>query len=204
MVSYPAVNLEKKGDQVTEAELRGVRNLYGLPGEYILFLNTIEPRKNLAGLIRAFEALDTNTYLVVAGRPGWKNSKDFSLIRNSPKAEKIIYIGYVEEKLKPALIKMAKALIYPSFYEGFGFQALEAMAMGTPVVASQVTSLPEVVGKAGLLVNPYDTQSLARGLKEILSDETLRNQLIQSGYKRVEDFSWKKTAQKILEQLSKF
>ena len=157
-VAYPGVDHSVFHPELEQAENRGLRNSFGLPGEFILFLNTIEPRKNLAGLIKAFEQYNGSAHLVIAGRLGLKYSNDFKLIKNSKKSAKIKYIGYIEEQHKPALIKLAKVLVYPSFYEGFGFQALEAMAVGTPVIASEVTSLPEVVGGAGLLVNPLRSE----------------------------------------------
>jgi glycosyltransferase involved in cell wall biosynthesis len=201
VTAYPATSISLNSYQVHEETLREARSKYNLPGDYILFLNTIEPRKNLAGLIKAFEKINSNTYLVIAGRLGWKYKKDFELIKNSKKFAKIKYVGYVEENFKPALIKMAQALVYPSFYEGFGFQALEAMALNTPVVASQVTSLPEVAGGAAVLINPYDLNSLTNGLESILTDKNLRNILIEKGAKQAQNFSWDKTAKLILENL---
>lgn len=197
-VIYPGIDTSANSHELALDLLREARNKYGLPGKYILFLNTIEPRKNLAGLIKAFEKVESDAWLVVAGRLGWKYAKDFELIKNSKKSAKIKYIGYVDEKNKAALIKLASALVYPSFYEGFGFQPLEAMALGTPVIASQVTALPEVVGDAGLLINPYDENSLAQGLNEILSNNVLRQKLIEKGLIQAKKFNWKNTAKEIL------
>lgn len=203
IVAYPSTLLSANSHELALDNLREARNVYGLPGEYILFLNTVEPRKNLAGLIKAFQKINSPAHLVIAGRLGWKFESDFQLIKNSKKSAKIKYIGYVEEKHKPAIIKLAKALVYPSFYEGFGFQALEAMAVGTPVIASQLTSLPEVVGDTGLLINPYDIDSLARGLNDVLTDEKLSQALIAKGLARATDFIWQKTANVILGNLNK-
>ncbi len=152
----------------------------------------------MAGLIRAFEKVETEAWLVIAGRLGWKYDKDFELIKNNRKSARIKYIGYVHEKHKPALIKMASCLVYPSFYEGFGFQPLEAMALGTPVIASQVTALPEVVGDAGLLINPYDENSLAQGLREILNNNALRARLVEKGLAQAKKFNWKNTSIQII------
>lgn len=197
-VIYPGIDHKIFHPNIPPEELRQVRNIYGLPGKFILFLNTIEPRKNLAALIKAFEKTEGDAWLVIAGRLGWKYRPDFELIKNSKKSAKIKYIGYVEEKYKPALVKLAAALAYPSFYEGFGFQPLEAMAVGTPVIAGQLASLPEVVGDAGLLVDPYNENSLARGLNEILGNNILRQQLIKKGLARAQKFTWQNTAEKIL------
>jgi glycosyltransferase involved in cell wall biosynthesis len=147
-VAYPGIDLEEYNPKVSLEKMRALRNEKGLPGEFILFLNTIEPRKNLENLIKSFETLNSSASLVIAGGSGWKNSNIINLIKKSKKRSKIFYYGYVEPKDKSALIKMSRCLVYPSFYEGFGFQPLEAFALGVPVLTSQVTALPEVVGDA--------------------------------------------------------
>lgn len=201
-VVYPGLDLKIFKPDIPEPELRAARNLYGLPGSYILFLNTIEPRKNLAAAVKAFEQLKGDEHLVIAGRLGWKYEPDFALIGKSRKNAKIKYIGYVAEKHKPALIKMAGALVYPSFYEGFGFQCLEAMAVGTPVIASSIAALPEVLGNSGLLINPYDIGSLAEGLESIISNPNLRENLRQKGFERAKQFSWQETSLRIAHHLT--
>jgi len=198
VVAQPAVDLKVFNPDIPEKDLREVRNVYGLPGKFVLFLNTIEPRKNLAGLIKAFERIHSDAHLVIAGRLGWKYRKDFKLIQHSKKSGKIKYIGYIQEEHKPALIKLASALAYPSFYEGFGFQPLEAMAVGTPVVASSVTSLPELVGQSGLLVNPYNSDELARGLDAVLENSDISENLIKKGLARAQTITWEATAGIIL------
>lgn len=198
-VVSPGINRAAFNQGILINNQRLVRNLYGLPGDFILFLNTIEPRKNLAGVISAFEKIKSPASLVIAGRLGWKYKKDFKLIESSKKSAKIKYIGYVSEEHKPALIKMAKILVYPSFYEGFGFQPLEAMAVGTPVVVSYLTSLPEMAGGAGLLVDPYNSNSLASAIDQILTNEKLRELLIQKGFAQAEKFNWQKTAEEVLD-----
>ncbi len=202
-VIYPGIDHRQFNQNIPVNEQRTVRNIYGLPGDYILFLNTVEPRKNLAGVISAFEKLQSPASLVIAGRLGWKYGNDFKLIKNSKKSAKIRYIGYVAERYKPALVKMAKLLVYPSFYEGFGFQPLEAMAVGTPVVASHLTSLPEIVGDSGLLVDPYNPNSLAGAMEDILNNEKLRSLLIQKGFIQSQKFNWEKTAGEVLQELNK-
>jgi glycosyltransferase involved in cell wall biosynthesis len=201
-VIYPGVDRKTFTPGISLEEQRLTRNIYGLPGSYILFLNTVEPRKNLANLIKAFESLSEPISLVIAGRLGWKYSRDFKLIQRSKKSAKIKYIGYVEEKHKPALIKMAKVLAYPSFYEGFGFQALEAMAVGTPVLVSQLTALPEVTGDSALLINPYDHSGISGGLQNIISNLNLRRVLIGKGFEQAKKFDWENTATQILSNLN--
>jgi len=202
-VVYPGIDHKEFTPDIPAAKLREARNVYGLPGDYILFLNTIEPRKNLVNLIKAFEVLDNPAELVIAGRKGWKYRSIFRAIKQSKKRDKIRYIGYVPESDKSAIIKLARALVYPSFYEGFGFQPLEAMAVGTPAVVSQVTALPEVTGNAALLVDPYDINSIAKGVKSILSDDRLRQNLIEKGLQRVKEFTWEKTAKEVLEGIER-
>ncbi len=201
-VVYPGVDKNIFRPDLPIEELRKARNFYGLPGEYFLFLNTIEPRKNLKNLIKAFELVKEPISLVIAGRLGWKFGADFRLIKRSKKSAKIKYIGYIEEQHKPTVIKLAKALVYPSFYEGFGFVPLEAMAVGTPVISSQLASLPEVVGDAGLLINPYSVESIYLGLNQILSDEALARILKAKGERAAQEFSWDKTAEQTLAHLN--
>ncbi len=199
-VIYPGINTKKMAERISINKLRMARNIYGLPGDYLLFLNTIEPRKNLSNLIKAFEQIESPVSLVIAGKKGWKYKEVFKQIKNSKKSSKIKYLGYIREEDKPAIISMARALIYPSFYEGFGFQPLEAMALKTPTIVSQVTSLPEIVKDASLLVNPYNIQDLRSAISEIIMKEDLRQKLISKGVKRVVSFNWQLTANQVMEQ----
>lgn len=200
-VVYPGIDAKIFRRKLDEDGLRYVRNRYGLPGRYLLFINTLEPRKNLKGLLLAFENLKTNDHLVIAGKPGYGYGEVLNSIRNSKKAGYIHYLGYIDEADKPYLIAQAKALVYPSFYEGFGFQPLEAMALGVPVIASQVSSLPEVSGDAALLVNPYNISDLTEAMESLVSSSEMREKLREKGFARVENFKWQKAAKKILEGL---
>lgn len=204
LVVYPGVDQKIYTPGISEKLLRQTRNTYELPAKFLLFLNTLEPRKNLTGLIQAFENLqDSECHLVIAGRPGWKYGKIMDAINHSKKKKLIKYLGYLPEHEKPGVIKLADALVYPSFYEGFGFQPLEAAALGVPSIVSQVTSLPEVMGDSALLVNPYNLNSLTEAMQQILTNRNLRQTLVQKGEKRVKDFNWEKTARIILESFSK-
>jgi glycosyltransferase involved in cell wall biosynthesis len=203
-VVHHGVDSEAFSKKINQEKLRQLRNEKNLPGEFILFLNTIEPRKNLEGLIKAFEVLDSKSFLVIAGKSGWKNKSIFKQIQNSKKRNKIIYLDYISETQKPALIKMASVLVYPSFYEGFGMQILEAFSLGTPVLASQVTALPEVSGDAALLVNPYNTKDIAHALQHLLTDSEFRDRLAQKGLERAKEFSWQKSASQILTAFENF
>lgn len=186
----------------TENELRQTRNFYGLPGDYILFLSTVEPRKNLLGLLKAFEFLKSPVNLVIAGKWGWKNFKLAQAIKRSPKFQKIKYLGYLPEKDKALVIKMAKVLVYPSFYEGFGFQPLEAFCLGVPVIAGSAAAIPEIAQGAALLVNPFNIADLSNALNEVLTNDRLRHQLISRGLMNASRFSWKTAAQETLNILN--
>lgn len=202
-VIYPGIDLKVFNHSLGTEKLRETRNRLSLPGSFLLFLNTIEPRKNLTNLLKAFEKLKSpETYLVIAGKAGWKYKKIFKEIRKSEKTHKIIYLGYVEEADKPALIKLARALVYPSFYEGFGFQPLEAMAMGTPSLSSQVSAIPEVCGRASLGINPYNIDEIRRGLETVLYSEPVRADLITEGFKTVQKYNWQTAASQILKSIN--
>lgn len=203
-VIYPGVDSQIFHPDIRHDELRNVRNIYGLPGEYFLCLNTLEPRKNLIGSIQAFEQIKSKSHLVIAGKKGWKTRQIVRKIQNSKKKLLIHYIGYVAEEHKPALLKMAKALLYPSFYEGFGFQALEAMAVGTPAIVSQITSLPEVVKNAAMLVDPYNLGDLIKAMDEFANNPALRDFFIKKGLDHASNFSWQITARQTLSYLEHF
>ncbi len=181
--------------------LRETRNLYKLPKDYFLFLNTLEPRKNLVGIIKAFEYSNVREHLVIAGKVGWKTRQIMNAIKNNSKKDKIHYLGYVDEDHKSCLIKMATALLYPSFYEGFGFQVLEAMVVGTPAVISQVSALPEVAGDSALLVNPQNSRDLILAMENLSTSEPLRNILSDKGSLRVKNFTWENCAKLTLSAL---
>lgn len=172
---------------------------------YLLYLGNIEPRKNLVNLIKAYELWRLNLKsgdkilpLVLAGAKGWKTKKIFSTWKKSKFKKDIYFLGYVNDEIQEALYQSASLFIYPSFYEGFGFPPLEAMAKGVPVITSNVSSLPEVVADAALIINPYEPLELAEAIGLILKDDNYRRQLITKGLKRAELFSWEKTAEKYL------
>ncbi len=175
--------------------LRDVRNSYNLPGDFVLFVGTVEPRKNLSRLIEAFEKVDDKAlHLVIAGKLGWKYRAILKQIATSPKRRYIHMIGYVAEADKPYIMKLARVFAWPSLYEGFGLPVLEAMTVGTPVVTSNVSSLPEVAGDSALLVNPYNTDEIAQAISNLNNDETLREQYIARGLQRSKNFTWEKCA----------
>jgi glycosyltransferase involved in cell wall biosynthesis len=200
-VVYPGVDTRTYSSDLEMGELKKARNHYELPGNFILFLSTIEPRKNLGNLIKAFELLESNAYLVIVGKKGWKYHDLFRQIKGSKKSAKIKYIGYVNEQDKPKIMKLAQAIVYPSFYEGFGFVPVEAMCLGVPVVAANVTAIPEVIQDAGLLVNPYNVGEIKQALEAVLENDTLREVLIAKGKERAKEFNWQRTAEQVLKGL---
>ena len=179
---------------------------YGIPSPYLLYLGTLQPRKNLVRLVEAFVAsgLHSEGYaLVLAGKSGWLAEPLLAVVRAQPPAvrEHILLPGYIDEIEKAALLSGATALVFPSLYEGFGFPVLEAQACGTPVLGSNSSSLPEVAGDGALLVDPLDTAALAAGLRRLASDAALREALIAEGYANLARFTWKKAARQTLSVL---
>ncbi|MEY4745225.1 MAG: hypothetical protein RL272_1170 [Candidatus Parcubacteria bacterium] len=182
-----------------DAEKERVRKKLGLSRPFFLFLGAIEPRKNITGLIEAYERVDAGLDLVIAGGKGWLYEDIFRRAADSPKRGRIKFIGYVDGADKPALYAAAAALVYPSFYEGFGMPPLEAMAVGTPVVASRVSSLGEVVGDAGLLVDPRDSEDIASAMTAVMADPRLAAELGRRGRERASAHTWERSAE-ILER----
>ncbi len=179
---------------------KAVKKKYNLPDKFILYFGTIEPRKNIVGIIKAFELLkkDKSLKLVIAGAKGWLYSDIFKAAKNSKRSQDIFFTGFVDDKDKPFLYNLAELFVYPSFFEGFGFPPLEAMACGLPTIVSCNSSLPEVVGKAALMVDPANIDELAWAMEIALTDNELRKRLIEAGIKRAEKFSWQKCAEKTL------
>lgn len=186
-------------------ELLRVKEKYHLPYKFILSLATFEPRKNILALIKGFEALlclghpALNKYmLVIAGVSGWKCEEIFEAIAHSPYREKIVLPGFIADSDKAALYNLASVFVYPSLYEGFGFPPLEAIACGVPVIVSHSSSLPEIVGDAGILIDPYQPDELMRALWQVLTDQELADTLRKKSEARAKLFSWAKTVEETL------
>jgi len=163
----------------------------------ILFVGTIEPRKNLVTLLRSYALLREWTPappLVIAGARGWRHREVFAAVRELALEEHVLLPGYVPREELPLWYNAADLFIYPSLYEGFGLPALEAMACGTPVITSNVSSLPEVVGEAGLTVGPNDVEGMAEALQRVLTDAPLRMELRSKGLQRAASFTWSRAA----------
>ena len=188
--------------QLPENELTGVRKKFGLEGPFVLHLATINPRKNLEFLVRAFARvrtkLDVPTKLVITGKKGWYYDKLFQLVDDLKLGDSVVFTGYVTDEEKVALYNAATVMAFPSLYEGFGFPPLEAMQCGTPVVSSNTSSLPEVVGDAGILLPPTDEVAWADALGRLLSNPRERAAMTEKGLAQAKKFSWERTAKETM------
>lgn len=210
-VIYSGIEQEMKNGKIKMENVGAIRKKYRLPEKYILYLGTLEPRKNIVGLIKAYELFRTkndirhSTFdipkLVIAGSKGWLYKEIFDKIDRSPVKNDIILTGFVEEKDKEYIYRLADLFVYPSFYEGFGFPPLEAMSHGVPAITSNVSSLPEAVGDSAIMVDPYDLDELANAIENVLTDDKLRDILIKKGFERIKKFSWQRCARETLETL---
>lgn len=185
-----------------------IANKYSLEKPYIFYIGTIEPRKNLYKLIEAYlnlikEEKFSNYYLVLAGGIGYKGRDFMNFLNERIPHKKIRYLGYVSHEEKMILLKNASCFIFPSLYEGFGLPVLEAFSQGVPVITSKVASLPEVAGKAALLVDPNSSNDIQKALKRILSNKEFAKELALKGKKRALNFSWDKCAKETLKVYQK-
>jgi glycosyltransferase involved in cell wall biosynthesis len=187
---------------VTPDQAAAVRQRYRLERPYTLFVGTIQPRKNVARLLQAYEWLYRNTPvawdLVFAGAPGWLSDGLYERAASMGLAQQVRFLGYIPDDDLPALLKGALFFSFPSLFEGFGLPVLEAQSYGVPVLTSNNSSLPEVAGDAALLVDPTDVDAIANAMLRLSQDEVLRQQLIEAGYANVRRFSWEKAAQETL------
>ncbi len=182
---------------------------YRISTPYLLFVSTVQPRKNVSRLIEAF-AIARHSFqdrppptLVLAGKRGWLSDRIDRRAAELGIAQDVKFVGYVDDRDLPALLNGALAYVIPSLYEGFGMTVLEAQACGTPVLASNVSALPEVVGDAGLLVDPYDVDAIATGLVRIVNDAALRARLRERGLHRAGGWTWERTARETLAVLER-
>ena len=195
-----------------EAALSTIRTRYGLNDAYLLYVGTLHPRKNLVRLTQAFAALlrllasavpsqASGLQLVLAGQRGWLHDEIWNQIKRLGLQDRVILTGYVPDADLPGLLSGALAFVFPSLYEGFGLPVLEAMACATPVVCSNVSSLPEVVGEAALQVDPLDVEAWTGALYRIVTDAGLRRALIEQGSMQMRHFSWRRCAEEALRVL---
>jgi glycosyltransferase involved in cell wall biosynthesis len=197
------------------AAQRAVRERYGLHAPYLLYLGTLQPRKNLARLLEAFAQLhplpgpppergrESPLSLVIAGKKGWLYEPLFQQVKRLGLGGRVIFTGYVPQEDLPPLLSGALGLVLPSLYEGFGLPLLEAMACGTPVICANVSALPEIAGDAALLIDPLDVTDLAESMARLVEDEGLRRRLTARGLERAGQFSWDRCARETLAVLEK-
>jgi glycosyltransferase involved in cell wall biosynthesis len=183
--------------------LQAVRERYQLPELFVLFVGTIEPRKNLGRLISAYAEMRRQTglphSLILSGSKGWLSDAIYEQVKNEGLEEDVKFPGFVDDADLPALYTLADLFAFPSLYEGFGLPPLEAMACGTPVIASRNSSLPEVLGAAPLYVGAHDTEGLADAMARVLADATLRVRLAELGRAQAARFTWAGAAQELLD-----
>jgi glycosyltransferase involved in cell wall biosynthesis len=181
--------------------LKALRERHRLPEHFILFVGTLQPRKNLVGLLRAYARVKDEVAwpLVVVGAPGWLYESVFHEAHWLGIADRIIFAGYAEPDALPLWYSAATVFVYPSLYEGFGLPLLEAMACGTPVITSATSSLPEVAGDAAICVNPTDVAALASALERLIQQPALHAELRERGLARAREFSWERTARETAE-----
>lgn len=185
------------------APFADLKQKYKITHPYVLYVGTIEPRKNLSRLVNAFAQLKEREnlphQLVLAGGKGWENEDIYQTVDKMFHNGEVIFTGYVTNAEKNALYQNAELFVFPSLYEGFGIPPLEAMTFGCPVVSSNAASLPEVVGDAAELVDPMNVESIADGMWKVLSDDLYRAELVQKGYKQAKKFNWDGSAKKLMQ-----
>ncbi len=201
-VTHLAYDVSQFNQNISENDVRRVKKRYSIVDDYILYLGTLKPSKNIEGLIEAFAKIEKkypDVKLVIAGKKGWLYQPIYEKAEKLGLSDKIVFTDFVPEEDKPGLVKGAKVFVLPSFWEGFGLDALNAMSCGVPVVASNVGSLPEVVGEAGILIDPNSIDSIAKGISRVLSMDKLEyNGMVKKGLTQARKFSWEKTARQTL------
>ena len=205
IVAYPGFDSRLFKPESDLQKVQKFKEKYALGDQYILFMGAWNARKNIIRIIEAFELLKNEHgikhKLVLAGKRAWKDEIIFEKIKSSPFNSEIIIPGYLPYESVPVLMSGADMFIFPSLHEGFGIPPLEAMACGTPVITSGVSSLPEVVGDAGLLVDPYNVSDIASAMYRLISEPGLRETMIGKGLERARLFSWERTARTVLSVL---
>ena len=201
VVTYPGI---KEGLMIKDERLSmdEMRKKYGIGKDYILFVGTIQPRKNIERLIEAFSKLNKSGLdLVIVGKKGWKFEEILAAPKKLNVQNKVKFLDSVTDEDLPAFYKNALCFALPSLYEGFGLPVLEAMKYGCPVITSNISSLPEAGGDAALYVDPFNVHDITKKLELIINDKELRSKLIKKGYEQIKKFSWKKTAKETLNAL---
>src|SRR3989344_2505697 len=204
IVTYPGVKLKTQNSKFKDTMQNSkLTDKYGVKGGYILFVGTIQPRKNIARLIEAFSKIKNEIQLVIVGKKGWLYEEILETPKKLEIADRVKFLDFVTDEDLPIFYKNAMCFVLPSLYEGFGLPVLEAMQYGCPVITSNVSSLPEAGGDAALYVDPLNVDDIASKIKMIIEKPQLRKELIKKGYEQVKKFSWEKTAKETLSVLEK-
>jgi glycosyltransferase involved in cell wall biosynthesis len=201
-VIYGGVDQQRFHIVTDHSLLEMVRQEYCLPRHYILSVSTIEPRKNIDGLLIAYRHLREILYnppkLVLVGGEGWETQGIRATVRRHKLSQDVLFTGYIPEEHLPLLYNSALLFVYPSLWEGFGLPVLESMACGIPCLVSNTPALKEIVDDAAIVTDPYNYYEMAERMKELITSHNLREQLQQKGLNQVQKFSWALTAQKTL------
>lgn len=203
-VVYPSFNRDLYHGKVPKTKQSQVKKKYGISGSYLLYVGTLQPRKNLTRLIEAFAQLNRpRLKLVLGGKRGWFYQQIFDKVKDLGLEDRVVLPGFIPDEDLPALIKSSRAYVLPSLYEGFGMPPVESQAVGTPVVVSRISSLPEIVGPSGIYIeNPKSIDSIVQALEEVLNlTPSSRQQIIEAGKENTKRFDWDKSSQKILDIL---
>ena len=206
-VIYHGTSFEKKSQ--TPSVWDSGHSVSGIFQLYILFVGTIQPRKNIQGLIEAFEILKNNSQLptldfqlIIVGGKGWLWKKVFEKAEKSKYKDDIIFTGQISSKKLLKFYQNAEVFVLPSFYEGFGLPILEAMANGVPIIAGNNSSMKEIINGAGILINSYKPEEIAEAIKKIIQNKDFREKLVEKGLKQAKKFTWEKCAEKIMKVLT--
>ena len=186
---------------IEKEKLEDFRRKEGIFGSFILYVGTLKKRKNVLNIIKAYKKIrekGRKEKLIIVGNKSGEYQNIYKTVGELGLKKNIFFTGYVDEKFLPFYYNSASLFIYPSFYEGFGLPVLEAMAAGTPVITSNISSLPEVAGDAALLLNPYDVEEMARMMEKVLNNKELQEEMREKGLKRAKLFSWERCARETL------
>ena len=205
-VAYCGYDDEHYGVIKNKEKINEIKQKYNIVGNYVVFLGTIQPRKNLKKLIEAFKNIDDIKLVVIGktsgpGRSGWMYQEILDLPKRLGIDDRVIFTGFMPAEEVPYIFSGAQAYVLPSLWEGFGIPALDAMACGTPAIVSNISSLPEVVDEAGLLVDPNSVEEIEQAVKKITTDKKLREKLSKKGLEQVKKFSWEKMAKEVISVL---
>lgn len=205
VVAYPGFDHKVFNTKASAAQIKGVHKRFGITNDYIIYVGTLQPRKNIVRLLNAFQQLeDKKVKLLIVGKKGWLYSEFFEKVKKWKLSDRILFTNFVSDTDLALLLRGAKCFVLPSLYEGFGIPAVEAMACGVPVVVSNISSLPEIVGDAGIYVNPYESKYIASGLNQALSlSDAQRKAMIHKGLAQIQKFSWETCASTALEIIEK-